>query len=148
MKSIGKILAFAIIEEEKAADFYRSMAAKSKQSGMKALFNGFAEEEELHKKKLLGYQEGRDFNVSDKKIQDLQIADYAVDIEPKPDMNYRDALLVAMKKEKAAFRLYSDLADISLDEEARELFLALAQEEAKHKLRFEVEYDEHVLTEN
>jgi len=26
--------------------------------------------------------------------------------------------------------------------------LVLAQEEAKHKLRFEIEYDEHYLTEN
>ena len=28
------------------------------------------------------------------------------------------------------------------------VMIALAQEEAKHKLRFEVEYDEHCLTEN
>ena len=30
----------------------------------------------------------------------------------------------------------------------RELFLSLAQEEAKHKLRFEIEYDDMILTEN
>jgi len=29
-----------------------------------------------------------------------------------------------------------------------EFFSSLAQEEAKHKLRFEIEYDQHILTEN
>jgi rubrerythrin len=32
--------------------------------------------------------------------------------------------------------------------EIREIFLSLAQEEAKHKLRFEIEYDDYVLKEN
>jgi rubrerythrin len=53
-----------------------------------------------------------------------------------------------MKKEKAAFRLYSDLAGLADDAQLRNTFLFLAQEEAKHKLRFEIEYDENVLVEN
>ena len=43
---------------------------------------------------------------------------------------------------------YSDLAAATEDDSVRTTLLALAQEEAKHKLRFEIEYDEHVLTEN
>jgi rubrerythrin len=53
-----------------------------------------------------------------------------------------------MNKEKAAFKLYSDLAKIAPNNEIREIFLSLAQEEAKHKLRFEIEYDDYVLKEN
>ena len=53
-----------------------------------------------------------------------------------------------MKQEKAAFKLYSDLARMASTAELRELLLGLAQEEAKHKLRFEIEYDENVLKEN
>ena len=63
-------------------------------------------------------------------------------------MDYQSALVLAMKREKAAFRLYTALAAKVDDEALRELFLRLAQEEAKHKLHFEIEYDEHVLTEN
>jgi rubrerythrin len=33
-------------------------------------------------------------------------------------------------------------------EALRNLFLALAAEEARHKLRFEIEYDDHVLKED
>jgi rubrerythrin len=58
-------------------------------------------------------------------------------------MDYQDALIVAMKKEKAAFRLYMDLADFTGDEGLKALLVMMAQEEAKHKLRFEVEYDEN-----
>jgi rubrerythrin len=53
-----------------------------------------------------------------------------------------------MKEEKAAFRLYTDLAERTPDPAIRQTFLSLAQEEAKHKLRFEIEYDDYILKEN
>jgi rubrerythrin len=71
-----------------------------------------------------------------------------VDIVPKSDMDYQEALILAMKKEKSAFKLYSDLAKIVLEDNLKSLFLMLAQEEAKHKLRFELEYDREILKEN
>ena len=42
----------------------------------------------------------------------------------------------------------TDLAALADDAELKAIFEALAQEEAKHKLRFEVEYDERILIEN
>jgi rubrerythrin len=48
----------------------------------------------------------------------------------------------------AAFTGDSLLAASTDDEELRNTLLALAHEEANHKLRFEVEYDEYVLVEN
>ena len=69
-------------------------------------------------------------------------------LEPKTDISYQDALILAAKKEKAAFRLYTKLSDLAQDTELKQLFAALAQEEAKHKLRFEVEYDDFILEEN
>ena len=49
-----------------------------------------------------------------------------------------------MRMEKAAFRLYSDMAAMAEDEAIRQSLLALANEEAKHKLHFEIEYDDSV----
>ena len=80
-------------------------------------------------------------------VVDLRIADYLVDVPASPGLDYRSALVLAMKKEKAAFKLYSDLAAGADDENVRATFLALAQEEARHKLRFELEYDD-LLAEN
>jgi len=63
-------------------------------------------------------------------------------------LSFQDALILAMKAEKAAFRLYSELATATDNAELQTMLLGLAQEEAKHKLRFEIEYDDYALKEN
>ncbi|MEW5994541.1 MAG: ferritin family protein, partial [Candidatus Zixiibacteriota bacterium] len=82
------------------------------------------------------------------RVQDLKIGDNLVDIDLSGDLGYQEALILAMKTEKAAFRLYNDLATATDDANLKQMFLSLAQEEAKHKLRFEIEYDDHILREN
>jgi rubrerythrin len=56
-------------------------------------------------------------------------------------MDYRDVLLLGMEKEEAAFRIYVNLIGSVHDEQSRDVLMALAQEEVKHKLRFETEYN-------
>jgi rubrerythrin len=79
---------------------------------------------------------------------DLKIGEYLVDVDPEAELNYQKALILAMKREKASFRLYMDISDGTDDLKMKEIFRSLAQEEAKHKLRFEVEYDDVILAEN
>lgn len=145
---IDEILDFAISEEEAAAEFYAGLAERAEHPSMREVFEGFAREEQGHKASLLAVKAGDIVVRAKGDVLDLKIGDYLVDVEPSPDMGYQDALIVAMKKEKAAFKLYQDLAAIVQDEKVKAVFLALAQEEAKHKLRFEVEYDEVVLKED
>jgi len=147
-KSIDDILDFAIGEEEGAQRFYESLASSARSSGLREVFEGFAREERGHRAKLEAIKKGHTREGFARGVQDIKIGDYLVDVEPTPETSYQEALIVAMKKEKAAFRLYSDLAAVAPDEEMRNTFLGLAQEEAKHKLRFEVEYDDNVLTDN
>ena len=78
----------------------------------------------------------------------LGIGEHLVDLKPTPDMDYKQALIVAMKEEKAAFAMYLGLADAADSRAIQELFLKLAQEEARHKLRFELEYDDQFSGEN
>jgi rubrerythrin len=139
------VLDFAIEREQEAHDFYMGLAEKMQVPAMKAVFTGFAREELGHRKKLEMAKEGKLEIGEARKVDDLKIADYVVETEPRDDMDYQDALVLAMKKEKAAFKLYMDLSDIASDPLMVELFVNMAQEEAKHKLRFELEYDEHVL---
>ena len=47
-----------------------------------------------------------------------------------------------------SFDSFNTVLDFAIDKDQKAIFLALAQEEARHKLRFEIEYDEAVLTEN
>ena len=146
--SADNILDFAVAREQEASDFYSELAGNMENEHIKKIFAGFAAEEQAHKAKLLAVKDGRQMVLSDKSVQNLKIADYLADIEMKPDLSTQEALVVAMKAELAAFKLYSDLADATDDAGLRSLFLGLAQEEARHKLRFEIEYDEGILTEN
>lgn len=115
---------------------------------MSEIFRQFAGEEEGHKRKLQEIKAGKRLAPAKEKILDLKMSDYLVDVKPSAKMDYQDALLLAMKKEKKAFLMYTNLAELSPDNEIKVVFQVLAQEEAKHKLRFEVEYDDHVMTEN
>jgi len=146
--NIDDILDFAIEMEQKSIEFYKELAQQSKADDMKATFYNFVEEEIKHKAKLLKIKEEKVFTLGQEKINELNIADYLEKTEPNENMSYQDALILAMKREKAAFRLYTKLANQTSDPEFVKLFLSLAQEESKHKLMFEIEYDEVILREN
>jgi rubrerythrin len=146
--SVDEILDFAVGQEEQAAQFYTDLAARMDRPWMTKIFEGFAREEMGHKRLLLDVKAGKRLMKAKQKVLDLKIGDYLVDTEPSPDMDYQDALIVAMKKEKKAFKMYTDLAEATDDENLQATFLSLAQEEAKHKLRFEIEYDDYVMAEN
>ena len=147
MDSIDEILDYAIAREQEAVDFYTGLAGRGK-DWMRDLLMGFAREEARHKAKLMAVKDGQMLLSSESKIADLKIADYVVEIEVADDINLQDALIIAMKREKAAFRLYTDLAARVDNAELRDLFLGLAQEEAKHKLYFETQYDDQMLRHN
>ena len=147
--SLDDILDFAINEEQMAADFYTALAAKMEHQEMKNTFEQYALEELGHRAKLEAIKKGKNSLLFEEKVADLKIGDYLIDVDTeKENITYQEALIIAMKKEKAAFKLYNDLAATAKDTKSRDLFLMLAQEEAKHKLRFEVEYDNNILTEN
>ncbi|MCL5126379.1 MAG: ferritin family protein, partial [Deltaproteobacteria bacterium] len=135
-KSVDEILDFAIGNEQQAHDFYNDLATKMDRPWMSQIFKNFAKEEMGHKRKLEDVKAGKKWGASDKKALDLKIGDYLVADEPGPQMDYQQALILAMKKEKKAFKLYTNLAETCGDDNLEKLFLALAQEEAKHKLRF------------
>ncbi len=147
-QSIDEILDFAINSEQAASDFYTNLANQARREAMRDVFLQFAKEENGHKEKLTRIKQNKSFQFKEKNIPELKIADYKVEVEPNPNMRYEDALVLAMNKEKSSFKLYNDLANSAPNAELRDAFLALAQEEAKHKLRFEIEYDDNVIQEN
>lgn len=146
--SVDEILDFAIEKEEEARDFYRDMAKKAAGGRMAELFNDFAAQEAGHRTRLIKVKGGERKLLSGSQVSDLKVSDYLVDPPADGELNYQDAMILAMKREKAAFKLYTDLALLTADGESKALFEDLAQEEAKHKLFLEVEYDENVLAED
>ena len=145
---VDDILDFAIANEIEAYKLYTGLATKMDNCTMKQVFLDFAAEEQGHRKLLEDAKKGKTVNIGGENIADLKIAEYTVDVKPTPNMDYQAALILAMKKEKASFALYTDLAAATTEPAARKLFQSLAQQEAKHKLRFELEYDEVILKED
>ncbi len=142
------ILQFAINREQESVELYSNLSETARNPEMKNVFLTFSNEERAHKKRLENIRISRQFNFTSQQVRDIKIGDYLIDIVPHEGMSYQEVLIVAMKKEKAAFHLYTDLAEMVSDQLLRSLFLSLAQEESKHKLRFELEYDEVVLKDN
>jgi len=146
--SVDDVLDFAIESEEKASEFYTNLASMASDTNIKRMFQGFAIEEQGHKSKLEEIKLGKILAPAKQNILDLKVADTVEEIKPHDDMGLQEALIVAMQREKNAYRLYTDLAAMTDDTNLKTTFEMLAQEEARHKLRFEIEYDEMIMSEN
>ena len=144
-KEFRKVVQFAIEKEIGTSNLYAFCGRIAKYSGAKELFEELAKEEEGHRKLLEGLSIERVDQAKLEPIQDLRISDYLIDVTCKPDSSYADILRVVMKNEEYSVKLYNDLKTSCRDEESRKLFTFLAQEEAKHKLKFEKIYDEEIL---
>ncbi|MEW5913015.1 MAG: ferritin family protein [Thermodesulfobacteriota bacterium] len=146
--SVNDVLDFAISREEEANAFYLKLAQRMEKPWMSQVFKEFAEQELRHKNKLLTVKAGGMLQPAAEKVMDLKLADYVVKARVTNKISYQDALSVAMQREKKSFMLYTDLAESTGNRRLRQTFLALAQEEARHKLWVEVQYDEFILAED
>ena len=122
MNTVDEILDYAIDQEQQAADFYASMAQRAEKGGMKDIFMEFSKEEERHRDKLLDVKQGEHELSAHQEVIDLKISDYLVEVEATENITYQDALIVAMKRERAAFQLYSDMAARVPESHLKQLF--------------------------
>ena len=148
MLSVEEVLEFAIILEQQAVDFYTRLSTIAPGKQLQELMLDYAREEQRHKDKLLAVKADGRLENEHKRPLDLKMADYLVDVEETPEMTYQDALIIAMKREQVAFKLYTDMAEKIDNPELKSLFESLAREEASHKNYFESEYDDKILTDN
>ncbi|TAL69123.1 MAG: rubrerythrin [Bacteroidetes bacterium] len=147
-ETFNDIIKFAIERELEAANFYKDMANKTKFEANIILFLELEKMEMGHAETLKKFKnEGWD-KLDLPNIPDLKISDYMETPDVKEGMTYQDAIILAMKREKASTKLYTDLAKEFTDMEAKNLFIRLANEETNHKFQLESLYDEEILTEN
>lgn len=144
-KKFKGIIQFAIDKEINSASFYTSASRVAKHSGAKELFLDLTKEEEGHRKLLENLNEEKITQARIENIPDLKISDYMMEVAFRPDMPYADILRMGMKMEEHSLNLYNHLKESSNDADLEKLFAFLAQEEAKHKLKFEKLYDEEIL---
>jgi rubrerythrin len=139
---IGDILNFAIAKEVEAYRFLKAMAGIVRNGRIEKLFDELAKEELEHKQKLeLEVMKlGKALPIEEDSSIDQH--EYILSEGDEPlDFDYKDILMLGMEKEEASFRTYVGLLRNANDDAVRELLFALAEEEVKHKLRFETEYN-------
>ena len=147
-KNIEEILDFAIENEIIAAEFYDKLSDQAKSKSMKETFEKFSKEERGHEARLKKIKSEGVFKAQKEDILDMKMSDYLVKSKTKGKMTYQDALILAMKREKAAYKLYKRLAKSAPTKELKIIFTKLAAEEANHKMNFEIEYDDYIYIDN
>jgi len=147
-ENLEAILDFAIENEIEAVEFYTSLTNEDTFSGSTKMFSEFAEEERKHQKMLEEFKtKGITASIEEYKLEwitDIKRSDYVVDMEYSPGMGYNEILLLAMKKEEKALKLYNKFLTQADGGESKKLFKILCQEEAKHKLALETMYDDYM----
>jgi len=139
-KSVDDVLDFAISREIEAQALYLKLADMVETPEMAKVFSNLAATELEHKEKLQAIKAGQ-ISIDEENVGNLGITDHVKSVEPHAKMSYVDMLVVGMKKEETSRKLYSDMAEVTQKQELKEIFQKLAQDEAEHKLRFEIEYD-------
>jgi len=144
LNTFEDIIREAIRKEADTALFYQ-MASERARPGMEKMFKELAEEERGHKKMLeeLDMAKLKSYELGE--IVDLKISEYLEDIPYSKDMDYPDILRYAMKSEEKSRNFYLRSAEKCEDADLKKVFQMLAQEEAKHKLKFEKIYEDDVL---
>jgi rubrerythrin len=137
-----EILELAIARENDASRFYTRLAERVNSPGLRQICRQFAAEELEHKARLelevmktgrVVAQPTPEPHVEQDKAEACKMGDIALDIA--------ELLLMAIKKEETSFRLYVDLAGRVSNPRSKETLLALAEEEVRHKLRVQAEYE-------
>ena len=144
----NEVINFAISGEKETIQFYHELQDKVKFQAQIEMLKEFENMENGHVAILENIRNKGFEKIEIKEVTDLHISDYIIDIVPTEDMNYQDILIIAMKKEEKANKLYIEMANNFPGTELEQLFRRLAVEEAEHKLKFEKLYDDEVLREN
>ena len=147
-QNLEALIAFAIEKEKEAAEFYEENSESEMMSGKRQMLKEFAAEERKHQKMLENYlSTGVAEKIDEYQFQwitDIKRSDYVDAMTYRPGMAYNELLMLAMKREEAALKLYNELLDKADNDTAKTLFKMLCQEEAKHKLALETMYDDYM----
>lgn len=140
-KDFIDIIEFAVEREIEAYEFYKDAEKKVKSESLRDLFKDLAKEELEHRKFL------KDFLKSDaekiklnEEYRDFKISETIDKPKLSVEMEFSDAIALAIKNEEEAMDMYKDLAEACIDQKEKDLFLGLMNMEQMHKAKLEEVY--------
>ena len=127
----------AINEAVMSSEFYTDAANKIKDETLKETFTDLAKEELEHKKFLEDFKESHCETIDLEESIDYKIADTIDKPELTTDMDFQDAIALAIKREDEAMDMYQALADAATENDKKSVFIGLRNMEQMHKTRLE-----------
>ena len=127
----------AVNREDDSYTFYKDAAGKAEDPQTKSLFERLSKEELKHKDYLQKFLETKAETI---KIDDSEDYNLSQDIDrPRmtTEMNFTDAIKLAIKREEEAMQLYADIANSCLDKAEQDIFAGLSKMEKLHKTELE-----------
>ena len=145
--TIQDVLSFAIRLEQASQEFYQQLSRKAHRQSVSQFLVSLVKEEQLHEAQLQKLLDDQGC-VLDKSISAEEVNRYVQAMHVPESLDYKEAIKLAMNKEKSAQMLYSILAGVVGDKTLEELFLLLSEQEKAHKEFFEKEYRRICVSEN
>ena len=141
--SIPEILKFSISKEQASVRFFQDMASKTNAPATKSIFEVLAEREKEHVAELELEIQKLGYTVNTSKEQNTMFHwEESLDSdETIHDMDFIEVLLLAIQKERAAFRLYIQIMATVKNKQLTAVLMDLAEEEMRHVLQLEQEYE-------
>ncbi|UCH89534.1 MAG: ferritin family protein [Thermoplasmata archaeon] len=148
------MLAMTLKKEENSYNFYTRAQNMAKLKNIKDLFEELAGEELKHKEIVQGYieklkAEGTEWNpAEDLETDEIGYSKYLIATELTEDTSYQDALIIAMKREERAYIMFNNFYRITKDDDLKDLFKRLMNDEINHLKKVEARYDKDVMSDN
>lgn len=138
-----QLVDFAVSKEQEAAAFYHGLAAKVENEGIASELRRMAAMEEEHKDRFERLNIAESASSFPPQIENLKIDNYRVVVKPDASMSSSDVLQLALQRETASMKLYSDMANLLPDSLFKRLLQNLVAEESLH-----YRYLERLMAEN
>ena len=150
VENIEEAIKIAIQMEKDGYNFYLKAAAQTSSDMGRTIFEGLAEDEQMHLEvfqkifeETIGKKEWDDLVNSNKKYADIPI--FPKDLQEteggEPDVNELDALRMAMDSEQEAIDYYSDILENVEDDELKNIIEMIIEQEKNHYNLLEAEFD-------
>ncbi|MHC4855658.1 MAG: ferritin-like domain-containing protein [Planctomycetota bacterium] len=143
-ETIQDILEFAISKEQASVQFYKDLASQMSDQATRALFETLVRNEQTHIQVLqleinkLGYT----VKPEEQAPASVYLWEERLELDDEArDMDFVDALVLGIQKERAAFRLYAQILGSTQNEQFTKTLMELAEEEMRHVLQLEREYE-------
>jgi rubrerythrin len=139
-----EVLEFALSKEEASVQFYRDLAAQMSEPTTRSLFEALIKNEKQHVESLRLELEKLGFTVDTSHSEpsaEFQWQERLEIDDTSRGMSFVDGLMLAIQKERAAFRLYTILLGNTRNSQYENILIQLAEEEMRHVLQLEREYE-------